>query len=369
MANKEHLEILEQGIEAWNEWRRRNPKVLPDLSEAKFNYSDLRNANLSNANLRNAIFYKANLSKANLSKADLYEALFYRANLNNANLCEALLMSALLGFSNLSNTSLVMAHLSDADLSYAKLINANLSNADLNNVNLSYADLTNANLSDALLKCAILTNTNFDKANLTNCLIYGIAVWDVKLNETIQKDLIITPEGAPTITVDNLEVAQFIYLLLHNEKIRHIIDTITTKVVLILGRFTPKRKIILEAIRKELRKHDYVPVLFDFDKPARRDTQETITMLARMAKFVIADITSPKSIPQELKSIVETLPSVPIKPLLMKGRRPWGMFDHIKRYPWVLAVHHYRDLDDLKATLIEKVIAPAEAKVIEIRNK
>jgi hypothetical protein len=37
------------------------------------------------------------------------------------------------------------------------------------------------------------------------------------------------------------------------------IDTITTKIVLILGRFTHERKQILEGVRDELRRSDYVP--------------------------------------------------------------------------------------------------------------
>jgi predicted transcriptional regulator len=106
------------------------------------------------------------------------------------------------------------------------------------------------------------------------------------------------------ISVDNLEVAQFIYLLLNNQKIRHVIDTITSKVVLILGRFTPQRKAVLDAIRDELRKRDYLPLLFDFDKPSNRDITETVSTLAHMAKFVIADITDARSIPQELMAIV-----------------------------------------------------------------
>jgi hypothetical protein len=42
---------------------------------------------------------------------------------------------------------------------------------------------------------------------------------------------------------------------------------IPVKVVLILGRFTPERKTVLDAIRDQLRKRDYLPILFDFQKP------------------------------------------------------------------------------------------------------
>jgi hypothetical protein len=76
---------------------------------------------------------------------------------------------------------------------------------------------------------------------------------------------------------------------------------------------------VLEAIRRELQKHDYLPVIFDFEPPASRDTQETITTLARLTNFVIADITSPKSIPQEFVTIVETLPSLSVQPILVEN--------------------------------------------------
>src|SRR3954454_6277860 len=96
--------------------------------------------------------------------------------------------------------------------------------------NLSEADLSGANLSGANL-----VEANIRGADLTGCRIYGISAWGPKLNEeTKQQNLIITPLNEPEITVDNIEIAQFVYLLLHHEKIRQVIDTITTKVVLIL---------------------------------------------------------------------------------------------------------------------------------------
>jgi hypothetical protein len=121
-----------------------------------------------------------------------------------------------------------------------------------------------------------------------------------------QQNLVITPEGEPEITVDNIEVAQFVYLLLYNQKIRAI-DAITSKAVLILGRFTHERKAVLDALRHELRKRDYLPILFDFDVPATRDITETVTLLARMSRFIIADLTDPSSIPKELEAVVPQL--------------------------------------------------------------
>jgi hypothetical protein len=141
-----------------------------------------------------------------------------------------------------------------------------------------------------------------------------------------------------------------------------------SKVVLILGRFTPERKAVLDVLREELRKRDRVPIMFDFDKPATRDTHETITTLARMARFIIADISDPRSIPQELVSIVEQLPSVAVQPLLRKGDEPWGMYDHIKRYSWVLPLTTYTTQSGLVARLNALVLARAEAKVQEIRE-
>jgi hypothetical protein len=109
-------------------------------------------------------------------------------------------------------------------------------------------------------------------------------------------------------------------------------------------------------------------VLFDFDKPASRDITETISLLARMARFVVADITEPQSVPQELMVIAPQLPSVPIQPLLQKGSGEYGMFEHLRRYPWVLEVYVYTSSEDLIAHLGERVIGPAEVRVLELRG-
>ena len=186
-------------------------------------------------------------------------------------------------------------------------------------------------------------------------------------SETRQENLIITPPGQPIITVDNIKVAQFVYLLLNNEEIRDVIDTITSKAVLILGRFTPERKIILDRLREELRTRHYVPIMFDFEKPKSRDTIETIRTLAGMSKFIIADLTDAKAVVQELQAIVPNLPSVAVRFIIKKSEREPGMFDHIRRFPWVLdGAFEYDNPAEVIRSINDNILEPLEAKLREL---
>jgi hypothetical protein len=118
---------------------------------------------------------------------------------------------------------------------------------------------------------------------------------------------------------------------------------------------------ILERIRDALRERAYLPMLFDFAAPSSRDLTETISTLAHLARFVIVDLTEARSVPQELMSIVPNLPSAPVQPLLGGEESEYALFEHFRRYPWVLEPVRYRDENNLAQILGEKVIAPAEA--------
>ena len=343
MANKKHVALLKKGKAAWNRWRDRNANIKANLREANLILEDLSGANLSKADLR-----KANLSGANLRRADLKGARLSKADLSEANLRGA--------------------HLGGADLYLANLSRADLREADFMEADLWRADLSGANLSGGRLVTANLVDTDLTGADLTGCRVYGVSAWRLKLKKAKQRNLVITDVNEPEITVDNIEVAQFVYLLLHNEKIREVIDTITSKAVLILGRFKDERKAVLDALREELRKRDYLPILFDFSVPATRDITETVSLLARMARFIVADLTDPSSIPKELEAIVPDL-AVPVQPLLEGSSRPYAMFKDYWKYEWVLPVHRYEGLEPLLATLAEKVIAPAEAKVKALQER
>ena len=345
-----------------------------DLSGADLSNTNLERANLSKAILTDADLSKSKLAGANLNEANLSGAILCKADLSGANLLKTSLSKANLEGANISRATLRGANLSNAILIEAYLYRATLSNADLTEANLRLANLIDANLIGADLSRADLSFSTFVRTNLkgttlTECRIYGISAWDVELTGAKQNSLVITPPDEPIITVDNLKIAQFIYLLLNNKEIREVIDTITSKVVLILGRFTPERKVLLDALREELRKRSYLPVLFDFEKPSNRDLTETVSTLAHLARFVIADLTDAKSIPQELDRIVPNLPSVAVQPLILNSQHEYGMFEHFTRYSWVLPLYRYTDEVSLLQSLQEKVIAPAEQKVKELAQQ
>ena len=147
MANQEQLDILKQGVQAWNQWRDKHPGIRPDFISAS-----LRDADLSGADFTNA-----NLSGVDLISTDLIGALLIGANLRDANLSGA----------NLTGTLLLGANLSGASLSGADLRGASLRDASLRDADLSRAYLNDANLRGADFSAAIVGYTSFGNVDLS----------------------------------------------------------------------------------------------------------------------------------------------------------------------------------------------------------
>lgn len=163
MANDEHLERLNEGVDAWNAWRKTYPEVRPDLSYAGLRGAKLNGAFLSHAFLSHAFLSRADLSEADLSRAFLSGAILRGAdlrytNLRGADLSRADLREANLGYADLSEADLSRAFLSGADLSGANLNGANARLATLIGAILGYATLGNADLSRALVYRADLNH-------------------------------------------------------------------------------------------------------------------------------------------------------------------------------------------------------------------
>jgi hypothetical protein len=158
-----------------------------------------------------------------------------------------------------------------------------------------------------------------------------------------------------------------VHLLLHNDKIRSVIDTVGKKGVLLLGRFTEGRIAVLDRLRDELRKRGYLPIVFNFDKPETKDFTETVRLLAGLSKFVIADITNPKSTPLELQATVPEM-MVPFQPIIQEGEQPFAMLQGlwIRHREWVFEPIEYPSVDRLIETLDTEIIGPAETRFNEL---
>jgi hypothetical protein len=323
MPNQEQLELLLQGREVWNAWRKQSPEITPFLRSAQLGGRDLSGYDLHDVYLR-----RAHLQKACLDGCQLREA----------------------------------------NLSGAQLDQASLVEADLAGANLRGASLRGAHLQKADLKSAILVDADLRNANLCGAQVYGISAWEVNLDGAEQRDLVVTRPGQPQITTDDLEVAQFIYVLLNHQKLREVFNTTTQRGVLILGRFGGGGLEVLRAVAGKLRELGYLPIIFDFERPEQRTYTETVLTLAGLSSFVIVDL-SGRSVPQELQATVNAV-HIPYIPILEKGQSPHSMVkDFVEHDYFFYPPLEFSTIDELLAQLPEKAIAPAQAYLERRREK
>ena len=175
MANKRHLEIIQQGPDAWDQWRSQNLNTTPDLSNAKLCNLDFIGINLVNANL----------SGADLSQSNLMGANFKTANLIGAKLRGSDLVGAYLGGANLSHADLRGADLVAANLSGVTLDQANLSKALIGSTTFQDNDLSVAIGLEAVAHLApsfISIDTIYkSKGNIPESFLRGVGVPDTLL--------------------------------------------------------------------------------------------------------------------------------------------------------------------------------------------
>jgi uncharacterized protein YjbI with pentapeptide repeats len=387
------LDLLHKGQKTeWTSWREQVSGNLPSLPGAHLQKASLRgwplagiklpDANLRNADLRDADLTDADLTGADLTRANLAWATLSGARLTGAKLNDAFLNGAFLSETDFTDAKLERAELPEAQfyatvfhgalLNYANLSGVRLQKVDFTGATLCHTNLTNTEFITTKLCRANLHRSNLERtrfidvdiqgAIIREARVYGIAVWDLRnAQSAVQHDLLVTPAGEREVRVDDLEMAQFVYMLLRNEKIRNVIDVMTTKAVLIIGRFTPRRKNVLDSIKEALRDEGYLPILFDFIGSPRRKVRETIQILAGLACFVIADLTSAKGVISELELIVKAFPSLPVQPVLHASSTIGFLLEELREdHPWLQPEFSYQSGADLLLNLKEQVIRPAK---------
>jgi uncharacterized protein YjbI with pentapeptide repeats len=209
--NEDHLSILRQGVNVWNQWRKDNPEERPYLNGADLTNASLRKVDLSRAFLQNAALNKADFIGANFSKADLFCAELKGAWLDGTNFHDSEL-----GEADLSNASCVGANFDEAGLTETILIRTNLRQAKFQNshlvgVDLHGSDLRFAKLKDANLSDSRLLDASFNGADLTNvdfsrALMGGTVLVNIDLSEVRGLDSV-RHVGPSSLGIDTLYIS------------------------------------------------------------------------------------------------------------------------------------------------------------------
>jgi uncharacterized protein YjbI with pentapeptide repeats len=354
VADPEHFAVLQQGAEQWNRWRMANPQVVPRLHKCDLRGVNLREVDLRRANLRRADLQSARFVQADLRGADLTGASFSYATLISANLRRAKLQSAICLNGDFNGADLSGADLTSADLRYGRFFDARF---------------RDATLVDTNLMATLLLRVDLSGTTLSGCRVHGAAVWKTTTDErTTQSNLIVTDFADPTVTTDSLAIAQLIHLMVDvSSSVGQVIDSMTGRAVLLLGRFTPERLEILNVLADGLRQFKEMPIIFNFDKPPHRSITETVRILAGLSKFIMADLTDPGSVGYEAHLTAPDF-AIPFLPIIKAGQRPFSMFKDLRDYPWVLDVFKYEDAAHLGASL-SKLRAQALSKRDEIEAR
>ncbi len=335
MANAEQLAILAQGLEVWNLWRDDHPGESIDLSGA-----DLRNL---------AFGLKPALARA--QERGVFAGgswSFIYNEIVGYDVMPLNLRDAALRSTKLDGADLIMANCQGTDFSGASLKGANLHRADLRSARFVDADLSGADLRAANLSQAVLIRTNVEATDLGYAEVFGVSVWSITGTPADETNLLVTAPGELALRTDGLALSQLVHFLINYRNARSLIETVTKKLVLLLGNFKEERMKVLQAIGSELRLLGFLPVIFDFERPSTKDTTGTVETLARMACFIVADLTDPSSIPHELASVVPSLRTTPVMLLREKGATGYSMVeDFVRSYGWVIPVYEYETSDGL----------------------
>ena len=184
MPNQEHFEIIQQGVEEWNQWRSENPEIEPDLSDVDLSDRKLNNANLSDTDLRRSNLVNTDFRGANLVRADLRAANIKKAGFNLAKLREANFSEAYIRESDLSEADLKRAYFIRADLVRVDLWETDLVKADFRWAYLIGTDLRQANLERADLRWTHLSESNLSQANLSQANLIKAGIIKTNLHHT-----------------------------------------------------------------------------------------------------------------------------------------------------------------------------------------
>lgn len=292
MANLEHLEIFNRGPKIWNEWRKANPQIEPDLSESfiyphfarKEKDKQLRKGDITSSDPKNPF----NFFRTNFYKSSFESAIFPGADMREC-------------------------YLYESDFSAAGFPGADFSGSMIRKAYCRGTDFSNAKFVDCVLNNSTFIGVNFSGALIEGCNVYGVSAWEIFMDDkTIQKELFLHRDnfsrknlaqtGDNPSLVDDIALAQFLYFISQENGFGKSLKQLNKRTVLLLGKFKEGGLELLKSVGEMLRQRNYIPMIFDFDPSEHTNLIENVTTMAGLSRFVLANLEG-NSVPAELAKV------------------------------------------------------------------
>lgn len=304
-------EVILKGAAAWNKWQDENKQSVHFARPSWYECRDERGMQIKGRN-------ELDFSGIHLTNASIHLAFAEGLNLRGA--------------------EIVGCHFEEGDFSRADFSNTTFANTKFNKTILTDANFSGATFVNCNLNRVNLVNADFRLKEIRETVVYGISAWDLKTSpEMIQSRLVIeksyelhsdiVASGKIPMMVDDIEMAQFVYYLSSHKNMRNMINILNSRGVLLLGKFKDGGLERLYQLMDWFKARNYMPMLFDFDRPNSMDYTETVVTMAGLSKFIVADL-SGGSVPQELHATLSSFQ----KPVIVYSDQPaYSMFKDIKR--------------------------------------
>ncbi|HEX4228401.1 MAG TPA: pentapeptide repeat-containing protein [Bryobacteraceae bacterium] len=300
MAQEDPSRILMQGAKIWNAWRGQNPGPITFSSPHWYDSPGRGGKQLKGGN-------RINFSGMNLSSVSIYKAFAEGLKLRDSIFEDAFFEEG---------------DFSRADFSGATFRNTKFSKTILTGAYFDGASFINCNLNRVNLVGAF-----FHVKEITETVVYGIAAWDLDTSDDMKQSKLVIEKtyelysdliqrGTVPMTVDDIELAQFVYYLSNHKKMRDALNILNERGVLLLGQFKDGGLERLYSMREWFQGKGYMAMIFDFARPDNLSLTETVVTMAGLSKFIVVDL-SGSSVPAELQSILSQIK----KPVLAFGDR------------------------------------------------
>jgi uncharacterized protein YjbI with pentapeptide repeats len=350
------------------------------LDRSTFMDCDFRGAMLDSGRAPGATFTRVRFDGARFHHVDFGGCRFEGGTIEEAEMYHAIFRDAVLDGVSMKSTRVSFsqfegikinskANLNGIVFEKTPLVGARLEVVDLAESSFRSVDLRNTLWREVNLDLSSFYDVDCDGAELENCHVFGMRICCVRGTPSRQRRITCSALGQPPLLIEDFKLAPFIHELDRDEATGRLIETLATKLVLLLGRFKAGPKELLDRLFAAFRRRGYIPAIIDFKCAGSHSWDEVMLSVAMCAHFVVVDMTDAHAAFAEVPYILASR-AVPIKPLIAIGAAEPSQFGGLRRrFAHLLPLFTYDSPESLIDNIDAAVIAPCEAELERLRQQ